>query len=76
MTPSADHPPGRRRKRGLSKTDVRLIVEGAIAGGMPVGRIDVVGGRISLFAVDGTTQRTDADDLQRRMDEAFGSDDD
>lgn len=77
MNPTPEHPrPRRPRSRaGFRTDDVRKAVEGAIKGGFEIGRVDIVDGRISLIAVDGAASRNDADDLERRMREAFGSDD-
>lgn len=72
MTAASEPRP--RRRALLRKDDVRKGVQGAIEGGMPVGRIefDVASGRFALIAVDPTAPASDALDIEQRMREAFG----
>lgn len=77
MTPTADdHRKKPRAREAWRRDDVRKAVEGAIAGGMPVGRIRFDRGGFDLYAKDDSAPTSEADEVERRMNEAFGSDDD
>lgn len=77
MTPAAeDHRRKSRARSAFRKDDVRKAVEGAIAGGMPVGRIRFSRDGFELYSLDDSVPTTDAEDVERRMQEAFGEGDD
>lgn len=73
MTPTPDD--HRRKPRATSnwrQDDVRKAVQGAIAGGMPVGRIEFRRDSFALIALDESAPTSEAADVDRRMREAFG----
>lgn len=77
VTPATSHKPTKPRAReAWRKDDVRKAVQGAIAGGMPVGRIRFHRGGFELYAQDDSAPTSAADDVERRMQEAFGDDGD
>lgn len=61
-----------RSTDGWRKDDVRKAVEGALKGGMPVGRIEFTRRGFALFAGDDSNQGSEADRCARLMEEAFG----
>lgn len=65
-----------RRIRPASSAAVRDAIEGAKAAGISVGRVEVAGKVIRIYAVDDARRDSDADDVERRMREAFEGDDD
>lgn len=76
MTPATgDHRKKPRAREAWRKDDVRKAVEGAIAGGMPISRIRFDRGGFELYAQDDSVPTSEADDVERRMEEAFGDDD-
>lgn len=73
MTPSpADQPRKSRARDGWRQDDVRKAVQGAIAGGMPVGRIEFSRQSFALVALDDSKSTSEADRCAQLMDEAFG----
>lgn len=76
MTPTAqDHRRKPRAREAWRKDDVRKAVEGAIAGGMPVGRIRFDRSGFELYAGDDSAPSSEAERCARLMDEAFGDGD-
>lgn len=65
------------RKAAFKQADVARLVRGAISGGLPVGsfKISVDGSGVHLLPL-GAPEDTAGDDLERRMQEAFGEDGD
>lgn len=67
-----DHRRKPRQTAAWRKDDVRKAVEGAIAGGMPVGRIRFSRGGFELYAQDDSGLSDDEAHCARLMEEAFG----
>ena len=72
MGAAEDHRRKPRARGAWRQDEVQRAVAGAIAGGMPVGRIEFRRDGFSLIALDGTASTSDAADCARRMTEAFG----
>lgn len=74
MMPAAadDHRRKPRQRAGFSKTDVRRAIESARAGGLQIGRIEFRRDGFSLIPVDDRLPGSEADELERKMQEAFG----
>lgn len=76
MGVAEDHRRKPRARGAWRQDDVRKAVQGAIAGGMPVGRIEFRRDSFSLIALDENASTSEAADVDRRMREAFGEGDD
>lgn len=61
------------RPATFRQSDIARAVRGARQGGMAVGRVEVVGGRILLFPVDAQAPEDEGAALRKRMDEAFNT---
>jgi len=76
MTPETiDHRKKPRAREAWRKDDVRKAVEGALAGGLPIGRIEFRRDGFSLVALDETLPTSEAARCARLMEEAFGEGD-
>lgn len=58
----------------IRQADVARVVRGALAGGLPAGSfaVEVVDGAVRLLPIAANAPSDDADELSRRMREAFG----
>ncbi|MEH6698319.1 MAG: hypothetical protein V7672_06445 [Brevundimonas sp.] len=72
MTSAAtDHRTRPRSRETWRKDDVRKAVEGALAGGLPIGRIDFRRDSFSLIALDDSHPASEAERCARLMEDAF-----
>lgn len=72
MTPAEqDHRRKPRARDTWRKDDVRKAVEGAIAGGMPVGRIEFRRDGFCLIALDDSRAASEAEHCAQLIREAF-----
>lgn len=69
---AVDHRRRPRSREAWRKDDVRKAVEGALAGGLPIGRIEFRRDGFALVALDETLPTSEADRCARLMEEAFG----
>lgn len=62
------------RKAAFKEIDIARMVRGAIRGGLPVGsfKVTVENGALTLLPLDHGSALSEADDLEQRMQEAFG----